>query len=492
MDDLTYVYKQDKPNQLQRVDDAVTIDTRANDIKDQTTTDNYQYNSIGQLIENTDEGVRYEYNASGLVTKVYHNDVIRVQFYYNDKNYRTKKESYDTDGNLEKTTDYILDASGTAMAIYENQELKEVPIYGASRLGVYKTTTNTSVYQLTDHLGNVRAVIAKNGNQAAAITSTTDYYPGGMVMPNRQIVNGEPYRYAYQGQEKDPETGKEAFQLRLWDARIGRWLTTDPYGQHASPYMGMSNNPALHYDPDGGCDQPDSSCGWFKRIFYSSIQIDAWDAWQANGITGSQTVLNEVTVSGVSRNTRLSRIRMFTEDGGIIDGHGNIIRSANFAFEISGVEFVTTDSRRDAIASQIGFATGFTMPSAKLPVVSRVANNTVKVKNTSPQVGLTIKHILSEGKVLFPNGKLQSGVYDFVITKANKVILGNGHYHLSNAANKLKAAGRITVNNQGVIKAIDNWSGHYQPNWYQLKNAKILLEKLGNDAGGARLTEIPF
>ena len=73
-------------------------------------------------------------------------------------------------------------------------------------------------------------------------------------MPNRQIVNGERYRYAFQGQEKDPETGKEAFQLRLWDARIGRWLTTDPAGQHPSPYLGMGNNPISRIDPDGGLD----------------------------------------------------------------------------------------------------------------------------------------------------------------------------------------------------------------------------------------------
>lgn len=71
-------------------------------------------------------------------------------------------------------------------------------------------------------------------------------------MPNRQIINGEPYRYAYQGQEKDPETGKEAFQLRLWDARIGRWLTTDPKGEFSSPYLGMGNNPLNKIDPDGG------------------------------------------------------------------------------------------------------------------------------------------------------------------------------------------------------------------------------------------------
>ncbi len=44
----------------------------------------------------------------------------------------------------------------------------------------------------------------------------------------------------------------EAFELRLWDGRIGRWLSTDPYGQYASPYVGMGNNPISGIDPDGG------------------------------------------------------------------------------------------------------------------------------------------------------------------------------------------------------------------------------------------------
>lgn len=75
-----------------------------------------------------------------------------------------------------------------------------------------------------------------------------------MPMPNRQIVGGEPYRYGYQGEfaETDPETGKPAFQLRLWDGRIGRWLTTDPYRQFNSLYLGMGNNPINGVDPDGG------------------------------------------------------------------------------------------------------------------------------------------------------------------------------------------------------------------------------------------------
>jgi RHS repeat-associated protein len=79
-----------------------------------------------------------------------------------------------------------------------------------------------------------------------------DYYPGGMTMPNRN-VQGD-YRYGYQGQfaETDPETGKPAFQLRLYDPRINRWLTTDPYNQYHSPYVGMGNDWVNSIDPDGG------------------------------------------------------------------------------------------------------------------------------------------------------------------------------------------------------------------------------------------------
>ncbi|MDC1265232.1 RHS repeat-associated core domain-containing protein, partial [Flavobacteriaceae bacterium] len=106
-------------------------------------------------------------------------------------------------------------------------------------------------------LGNVRAVIMKNGENAVSLTAKTDYYPFGMPMPNRNIEGN--YRYKFQGQEKDPETGKEAFELRLWDGRIGRWLTVDPAGQYSSPYLGMGNNPITRIDPDGGKDG-DSSC----------------------------------------------------------------------------------------------------------------------------------------------------------------------------------------------------------------------------------------
>ena len=104
---------------------------------------------------------------------------------------------------------------------YSNNTLVEHTIYGSGRIGIFYRQGSTSVYQLADDLGNVRATFAKSSGNGLDERSSNDYYPFGMPMPGRNIVGD--YRYAYQGQEKDSETGKEAFELRLWDSRIGRW-----------------------------------------------------------------------------------------------------------------------------------------------------------------------------------------------------------------------------------------------------------------------------
>ena len=83
-----------------------------------------------------------------------------------------------------------------------------------------------------------------------------------MPMPNKQITDGN-YRYNFQGQELDGETGMEAFQLRLWDGRIGRWLSVDPAGEFFSPYLGMGNNPISTIDPDGGSTEEPND--WFRN-----------------------------------------------------------------------------------------------------------------------------------------------------------------------------------------------------------------------------------
>jgi RHS repeat-associated protein len=92
------------------------------------------------------------------------------------------------------------------------------------------------------------------------IVAGGDFYPFGLSMDTRQITQ-ERYRFGYQGQfaEKDSLTNWNAFQLRMYEPRFGRWLSPDPYGQFASPYVAMGNNPVSGTDPNGGfcpeCDE---------------------------------------------------------------------------------------------------------------------------------------------------------------------------------------------------------------------------------------------
>jgi RHS repeat-associated protein len=85
------------------------------------------------------------------------------------------------------------------------------------------------------------------------VTQATDYGVWGDVL--REMKAAEfTYRYGYQGQfaEKDEETGWNHFELREYDAIIGRWLVPDPKRQFYSPYIGMGNNPISGIDLDGG------------------------------------------------------------------------------------------------------------------------------------------------------------------------------------------------------------------------------------------------
>ena len=89
------------------------------------------------------------------------------------------------------------------------------------------------------------------------VLQANDYYPFGLPFADNYFK--EAYRHGYQGQyaERDEETGWNAFELRMYDPIIARWMRPDPYGQYHSPYLAMGNNPGL-VDPTGGfVDCPD-------------------------------------------------------------------------------------------------------------------------------------------------------------------------------------------------------------------------------------------
>ena len=86
-------------------------------------------------------------------------------------------------------------------------------------------------YELTNHLGNVLAVITPDASDATqpAIESLTDYYPFGMEEPGRSY-NSNTSRFGYTGHEKENDLAEGVYttQYRLLDTRLGRWMSVDP------------------------------------------------------------------------------------------------------------------------------------------------------------------------------------------------------------------------------------------------------------------------
>src|SRR6218665_2240178 len=110
---------------------------------------NYSYYSnSNKLLKHKTAGGTYEYDAMG-------NRIAKIV------STPTKSD----------TTAYVRDASGNVMTVYDNRTATEAPIYGSGRIGEYTgkekegyQTFNLRKYELTNHLGNVLAVISDKVN----------------------------------------------------------------------------------------------------------------------------------------------------------------------------------------------------------------------------------------------------------------------------------------------------------------------------------------
>ena len=134
---------------------------------------------------------------------------------------KTVTNKNETNGDKIVTTYYVRDPQGNVLAVYEYKHgesgngtftLAEQHLYGASRLGMRKrdlalnttnaneSTTPVTHYELTNHLGNVMAVISDEASTAAepTVVSLSDYYPYGMTEPGRSY---DAYRYGFNSQE---------------------------------------------------------------------------------------------------------------------------------------------------------------------------------------------------------------------------------------------------------------------------------------------------
>jgi RHS repeat-associated protein len=146
----------------------------------------------------------------------------------------------------------------------------EQPVYGSSRLGVYRSHRQPGIrqlghktYELSNHLGNVLATVSDNvrvrtDSAFANVVNSTDYYAFGSEMPTRTYSMNSDYRYGFNGKEQDTENtwGDDIYDygFRIYNPKIGKFLSVDPLTKSypmLTPYQFASNRPIDGVDLDG-------------------------------------------------------------------------------------------------------------------------------------------------------------------------------------------------------------------------------------------------
>jgi RHS repeat-associated protein len=107
-----------------------------------------------------------------------------------------------------------------------------------------------------------------------------NYYPFGMMMPERQYSTITAYRFGYNGKENDDEvkgTGNQQdYGMRIYDPRLGRFLSVDPLSKQYpwyTPYQFAGNNPILSIDIDGL--EPDKKVNKTETVTQTQTVTDA-------------------------------------------------------------------------------------------------------------------------------------------------------------------------------------------------------------------------
>lgn len=130
----------------------------------------------------------------------------------------------------------------------------------------YTREIDKKLYELKDHLQNVRVVISDVKLNAGSSTSPiftaslhsyNNYYPYGMTEPGRSYQPDQ-YRFGFSGKEEDNEMNGDDnaidFGARIYNPRLARWLSMEPHVRDypwMTPYSYAANMPTNHIDPDG-------------------------------------------------------------------------------------------------------------------------------------------------------------------------------------------------------------------------------------------------
>ena len=309
MDSLNYYYYANS-NKLKRVSDNVPSGRYGfngiPDLENQSNATNYIYDSIGNLISDAGENItNIKWSVYGKILEITRTPttalpVTKITYTYDANGNRIGQVIEKNGTSTKDYVSYVRDAQGNILAVYKASgsgtlaslfpNIEERMLYGSSRLGSNHRAWGVNEgpqelknfnsftfqrgrrrYELSNHLGNIIATITdrKYGVPTAGtgspisyynadVYSATDYYPFGSIMPGRTVVFGAQYRFGFNGKENDNEVkgpgNQQDYGMRIYDSRIGRFLSLDPLVEKYpwySPYQFAGNKPTWAIDLDG-------------------------------------------------------------------------------------------------------------------------------------------------------------------------------------------------------------------------------------------------
>lgn len=234
-------------NLLTGVDDAVTTNY-GEDFFDNgssyATEAEYNYDDNGNLIEDKNKSIDISYNYQNLPIVVDFGNGNRIEWIYDNTGSKLRKSVY-SNNTLSFYKDYVNGCE------YKDGNLEFIST--SEGKVVSGSTAFDYVYNLKDHLGNVRVSFSKDATGNAEIVQQDHYYPFGMRMANLSENDGNDNNYLYNNKEfeNDHDLSWYHYGARYYDPQICRWLQVDPADEFYSAYVYCGNMPIIAIDPDG-------------------------------------------------------------------------------------------------------------------------------------------------------------------------------------------------------------------------------------------------
>jgi RHS repeat-associated protein len=220
-------------------------------------TGTYAYDANGNAVTDGRNGVTLSYNHLNLPQVV--TGPVNISYTYDATGRKLRKTATGTSTTTTDYVDGIQYTNGTIDLIQTEQGMAR------NSGGSY-----TYEYNLSDHLGNVRASFDIYGG-AVRMLQRDDYYAFGL----RKAVTGGTNKYLYNGKELQEELGQYDYGARFYDPIIARWNVVDPEQEKYerwSPYNYVLNNPIRNIDPQGDTVRMDPAASkQFREDFQKAI-----------------------------------------------------------------------------------------------------------------------------------------------------------------------------------------------------------------------------